>query len=137
MKKSSSSMNDRLRNARIAAGFVSATDAIEYCGWKSSTYRAHENGQNNFKIEDASRYSKAYGVSAAWLLIGDATEVSKKEIIKNKSSAQITTGCSLAKCPGKIQSLALLLKKDPVNIGYVKQLNDCVSSYYELLQNKK
>ena len=137
MKKSSSTMNDRSRDARITAGFVSATDAIEYCGWKSSTYRAHENGQNNFKIEDASRYSKAYGVSTAWLLIGDATEISKKVVSKNKPSVQITNGCSLAKCPGKIQSLALLLKKDPVNISYVKQLNDCVSSYYELLQNRK
>ena len=83
MKKSSSTMNDRLRDARITAGFVSATDAIDYCGWKSSTYRAHENGQNNFKIEDASRYSKAYGVSTAWLLIGDATEISKKVVSKN------------------------------------------------------
>jgi len=64
-------MNNRLREARIAAGFATATDAIEYCGWRGSTYRAHENGQNNFNVEYATLYAKAYGVSAAWLLIGE------------------------------------------------------------------
>ena len=75
-------MNERLRNARKAAGFASATDAIEYCKWRGSTYRAHENGQNNFNAEYATKYGRAYGVSASWLLLGEGDEekvVAKKD----------------------------------------------------------
>ena len=122
-------MNERLRNARLAAGFVSATDAIEYCKWKGSTYRAHENGQNNFNVEYATRYGKAYGVSASWLLLGEGSEegaVSKRQ--PTKSSMK---GCSLKKCPDRIQAYAVLLKDEPQNISYVGKLLDCVENYYE------
>ena len=126
-------MNERLRHARIAAGFATATDAIEYCGWKGSTYRAHENGQNNFKVDDADRYGKAYGVSIAWLLIGDDTQLSSNNA-KNSKPLKRTKGCSPPTCPEKIQALALLLKDEPTNLSYVEKLKYCLNSYYELLQ---
>ena len=128
-------MNDRLRNARMAAGFASATDAIEYCKWKGSTYRAHENGQNNFNVEYATRYGNAYGVSASWLLLGEGSEgdvISKRQ--QSKSSMK---GCTLKTCPDRIQAYALLLKDEPQNISYVGKLLDCVQNYYELLQRRK
>lgn len=128
-------MNERLRNARLAAGFVSATDAIDYCKWKGSTYRAHENGQNNFNAEYATRYGKAYGVSASWLLLGEVSEgeiFSKKQLSKNSMK-----GCSLKTCPDRIQAYALLLKDEPQNILYLGKLLDCVQNYYELLQKQK
>ena len=128
-------MNERLRNARIAAGFVSATDAIDYCKWKGSTYRAHENGQNNFNAEYATRYGKAYGVSASWLLLGEVSEgeiFSKKQLSKNSMK-----GCTLKTCPDRIQAYALLLKDEPQNILYLGKLLDCVQNYYELLQKQK
>lgn len=65
-------MHDRLKKARIAAGFRTATAAIEHFGWKGSTYRAHENGQNQFKANDALRYGQAFEVSAGWLLTGES-----------------------------------------------------------------
>jgi hypothetical protein len=133
MKKSN--MNERLRNARIAAGFVSATDAIEYCKWKGSTYRAHENGQNNFNVEYATRYGKAYGVSASWLLMGEDSEVEVNA--KRQSSKRSMKGCSLKTCPDRIQAYAVLLKDEPQNISYVGKLLDCVQNYYELLQRSK
>ena len=71
-------MNDRLRKAREGAGHKTATDAIDHFGWKSSTYRAHENGQNNFRVDDASTYADAYGVTAAWLLIGEDKNTAPK-----------------------------------------------------------
>lgn len=135
MKKSQTSMNERLRNARLAAGFVSATDAIDYCKWKGSTYRAHENGQNNFNVEYATRYGKAYGVSASWLLLGEVSEgeiFSKKQLSKNSMK-----GCTLKTCPDRIQAYALLLKDEPQNILYLGKLLDCVQNYYELLQKQK
>ena len=126
-------MNERLRQARIAAGFATATDAIEYCGWKGSTYRAHENGQNNFKVDDADRYGKAYGVSIALLLIGDDNQSSSNNA-KNSKPLKRTKGCSLTTCPEKIQALTLLIKDEPTNLSYIEKLKYCVTSYYELLQ---
>ena len=135
MKKSSSSMDNRLRNARIAAGFVSATDAIDYYKWKSSTYRAHENGQNNFNVEYATRYGKAYGVSASWLLLGEESEGAA--IVKRQPSKNSVKGYTLKNCPERIQAYALLLKDEPQNISYVRKLLDCIQNYYELLNKSK
>jgi SOS-response transcriptional repressor LexA len=64
-------MNERLRQAREEAGFKTATEAITHFSWRTSTYRAHENGQNPYKAEDALIYAKAYGVSPGWLLTGE------------------------------------------------------------------
>ena len=128
-------MNERLRNARLAAGFVSATDAIEYCNWKGSTYRAHENGQNNFNVEYATRYGKAYGVSASWLLLGEGSEegaVAKRQPSKNRMK-----GCTLKNCPDRIQAYSLLLKDEPENITYIGKLRDCCENYIELIKRKK
>ena len=135
MARNKSDMNERLRNARMAAGFVSATDAIEYCKWKGSTYRAHENGQNNFNVEYATKYGKAYGVSASWLLLGESGE--GEVIAKRQPSKSSMKGCSLKTCPDRIQAYALLLKDEPKNISYVGKLLDCVQNYYELLQSRR
>ena len=132
--KKASDMNARLREARLTAGFVSATDAIEYCKWKGSTYRAHENGQNNYNAEYATRYGKAYGVSASWLLLGEGNE--DKVITKRQPSKSSMKGCTLKTCPERIQAYALLLKDEPQNISYVGKLLDCVQNYYELLQKR-
>jgi hypothetical protein len=60
----------RLKNARIMAGFRTAAAAIERFGWKESTYRAHENGQNGFPIETAAQYAQAYDIEIENLLFG-------------------------------------------------------------------
>ena len=133
--KKASDMNRRLREAREAAGFVSATDAIEYCKWKGSTYRAHENGQNNYNAEYATRYGKAYGVSASWLLLGEGSKL--QTVVKKQSVKNNMKGCSLKTCPDRIQAYAVLLKDEPQNISYVVKLRDCVQNYYELLQKRR
>lgn len=63
-------MNERLRDARIAAGFQSASSAAKSHGWSVSTYIAHENGQNDYSPEKAEVYAKAFKTSAEWLLFG-------------------------------------------------------------------
>ena len=127
-------MNARLREARIAAGFKTATDAIQSCGWKGSTYRAHENGQNNYKVEEAKAYGKAYGVRAAWLLIGNG-ENEEAFISKSRSVIKNKKDCTPTVCPEKIEALSLLLKDDPNDLVFVEKLYDCVANYYEILQN--
>jgi phage repressor protein C with HTH and peptisase S24 domain len=63
-------MGERLREARMSAGFSSATKAAEAMGVTASTYRAHENGQNEYGPDDAIIYARKFGVSAAELLTG-------------------------------------------------------------------
>ena len=62
--------HDRLRAARIRAGFASARSAALRFGWNVSTYAAHENGQNRFGREDAANYSRAFSTNFAWLFLG-------------------------------------------------------------------
>ena len=123
-------MNARLKQARKQAGFSSATAAIEACGWNSSKYRAHENGQNNYKVEDAKMYAKAYGVSSAWLLVGEDKSVAASP----KRAAN--TSCSKASCPETIYAIAVLLRSDPENFSLLDKLSQCVEGYSELLQSQ-
>ena len=69
-------MNDRLRDARIAAGFQSASAAAKAHGWGVSTYIAHENGQNDYNPDRAEVYAKAFKTTAEWLLFGKEETVS-------------------------------------------------------------
>ena len=64
-------MGQRLREARLKAGFSSATKAADAIGVSHSTYRAHENGQNDFGPEEAAIYGRKFGVSASYLLTGE------------------------------------------------------------------
>lgn len=63
-------MSDRLRKARLEAGFNTASDAARKFGWTKTTYIAHENGQNEFGVEQATMYGKAFKKAPEWLLLG-------------------------------------------------------------------
>lgn len=119
-----SSMSHRLKAAREAAGFKSATAAIEKFNWLSSTYRAHENGQNNFKVSDAEKYAKAYGTSTAWLLVGDDANAPQTSLTK-----KLNPNCKKSECPEKIYALALLLRDDPDNRLLIEKLSEYVKGY--------
>lgn len=67
---------DRLRAARLAAGYKSVAKAALALGLPESSYRAHENGQNSFTAEQAAAYAKTFGVTVAHLAFGES-EVSK------------------------------------------------------------
>lgn len=63
--------NERLQEAREAAGYSDATSAAKAYGWNDVTYRAHEAGGRGLKREVAEKYAKAFRVSAGWLLTGE------------------------------------------------------------------
>lgn len=65
-----SEMSDRLREARVSAGFADATEAANRHGWKASTYLGHENGSRGIKPDVAQQYARAFRVGADWLLFG-------------------------------------------------------------------
>jgi phage repressor protein C with HTH and peptisase S24 domain len=68
--------HERLRKARIDAGFRYASDAANSLGVTASTYRAHENGQNDFGLEEATLYGKKFGVSPLWIMASHIQPVS-------------------------------------------------------------
>lgn len=61
---------ERLKTARIAANYASATDAAAAMGVPYSTYSAHENGEKGLSRSGA-RYARFFRVSLAWLLNGE------------------------------------------------------------------
>lgn len=63
-----SEKNERLRQAREKAGYRYASDAANALGITASTYRAHENGQNDFGLEEAAVYAKKFNVDPIWLM---------------------------------------------------------------------
>jgi hypothetical protein len=57
----------RLRQARIAKGFETATAAADAFGWSRNTYVANENGYAPFSYRRAKEYAAAFGVRPEWL----------------------------------------------------------------------
>ncbi len=60
-------LHDRLKDARIRAGFKSAAAAARAHGWTESAYRHHENGTRGFDMETAITYANAYKANARYL----------------------------------------------------------------------
>ncbi len=73
--------SQRLRDARVGAGFASASDAARALGVGVSTYLGHENGHRGFTVEDATRYAKRFGVSLDWLLLGKGEFISPQRAV--------------------------------------------------------
>lgn len=61
--------HDRLKKARLAAGYETATAAAEAMGVKVPTYIHHENGRSGLS-RVLKRYAAFFRVSADWLLTG-------------------------------------------------------------------
>ena len=80
----------RLRQAREAAGFKSASDAVTRFGFRPSTYMAHENGQNGIRSEPAQAYARAFGVDLGWLLTGAGVGPGKKSHTASRNASHET-----------------------------------------------
>lgn len=65
-----STLGERLKQAREAAGFETAALAAERVGVPYHTYAQHENGTRGFRADKANLYARAFGVSPVWLLFG-------------------------------------------------------------------
>lgn len=63
--------HQRLRHARMAAGYAKAADAARALGVRPATYAGHENGHRDFDYETAERYGRKFSVRGAWLLTGE------------------------------------------------------------------
>lgn len=66
---------DRLKQARLAAGYETPSDAaraLKNKGINKNTLISHENGNRAISRKAAEKYAKAFGVRAGWLLYGEA-----------------------------------------------------------------
>ncbi len=61
--------HDRLKRARIAAGYETAAEAARAMGLAKPGYTHHENGTRGF-VASAERYARFFRVSLDWLLTG-------------------------------------------------------------------
>lgn len=84
-------MSDRLRQARIAAGYASAADAARAVGVPEPSYTAHENGSRGFKYDRAKLYSRRFGVSLEWLLSGRGTTETAQPLHNPNTETDIQT----------------------------------------------
>lgn len=64
---------ERLKHARIAAGFSSARAASNALEVPYETYSQHENGTRGYRADSAEKYARRYRVSAEYLLYGRGT----------------------------------------------------------------
>ena len=75
---------ERLRQARINAGYRFASDAANALGIVASTYRAHENGQNEYEIDEAGIYGRKFNVDPYWLLTGEGRQTPVDDVANRK-----------------------------------------------------
>jgi hypothetical protein len=66
--------SDRLKQAREAAGFVSAREAALAMDLSYDTYAQHESGIRGYPAKKAEIYARRFRVSPEWLLYGKGDE---------------------------------------------------------------
>jgi transcriptional regulator with XRE-family HTH domain len=62
--------HERLRQARILAGYETASDAARVMGLGVSTYSGHEDGNRGIRPDNGERYAQFFRVSYEWLMTG-------------------------------------------------------------------
>jgi transcriptional regulator with XRE-family HTH domain len=66
-------IGERLKDARVAAGFSTAQDFCSKHNLSLPLYQQHENGKRAIKASIAQEYCKLLNVSLNWLLLGKET----------------------------------------------------------------
>jgi len=61
---------ERLRIARLRAGYETGKDAALALGFPVSTYLSHENGSRGYPAKKAEIYARKFKVREQWLLYG-------------------------------------------------------------------
>lgn len=95
-------MHKRLRNAREAAGMKSAAEAARKVSINESTYRAYENGQNEYGPEEAEIFARVFRSDAGWLLLGTKkknVDETTERLIDTYSSGELRNGSKKRSIP--------------------------------------
>lgn len=70
-------IGERLRKARVAAGYESAAAAAAAFGWHPQNVRDNEADRRGVSADRARDYARAYGVEPTWILYGGANPKAK------------------------------------------------------------
>ncbi|UNZ50606.1 helix-turn-helix domain-containing protein [Agrobacterium tumefaciens] len=81
---------DRLRKARLNAGFTNASAAARSLGVSPSTYIHHENGTRDFGEDAAALYSRRYHVTLSWLLLGEGEMATPEQVAEHEEEVRQT-----------------------------------------------
>lgn len=73
------SIAERLRRARINAGFERASDAARRFGWSYSRYMNYENGERSVPPKQAILFASAYGVTVDYIYFGKRDTLNQLE----------------------------------------------------------
>ncbi|MBB6251408.1 helix-turn-helix transcriptional regulator [Nitrospirillum iridis] len=65
-----STFPERLKIARIAAGFRTAREFTDTHGVPYATYHMHESGQRSPDLDTQRKYAAIFGVDEAWMVLG-------------------------------------------------------------------
>jgi len=71
---------ERLKKARISAGFKTARAAADYANIPYGTYSGHENGSRGIKADELKYYSKIFKTPLYWLAFGEYESKMKIEL---------------------------------------------------------
>lgn len=102
-----STPNERLREARIKAGYDTAREAAAALGVSESTYMGHENGYRGFPAKRAPAYARKFKVSEEWLLYGKGEAANDpipsaevlEQMVREAIDAEVTVETRLADLP--------------------------------------
>src|SRR4051812_33010702 len=75
-----STPSERLKAARLAAGYETAKSAADAMGLSVATYLQHENGTRGLPATRADRYARFLRTSPEWLLYGRGDAPERQEI---------------------------------------------------------
>ena len=76
----SKTAGERLRQARIAAGFSTIRAAAERHGFHRQNLADHEADRRGISVDNAAAYGKAFRVKPSWLLLGEGESPSSATI---------------------------------------------------------
>src|SRR5271165_5213042 len=80
------SIAERLRGARIHAGFDRATEAVRKYGWNYSRYMNYENGERAIPPKQAILFASAFGVTVDYIYFGKGDSLNQIERTRGISS---------------------------------------------------
>jgi transcriptional regulator with XRE-family HTH domain len=80
------SIAQRLRRARIHAGFDRATEAVRKFGWNYSRYMNYENGERALPPKQAILFASAFGVTVDYIYFGNGDMLNQ-----NKTATAISS----------------------------------------------
>lgn len=133
-------LHQRLREARVAAGYEHASDFAKANDLPEGTYRHHENGTRGVKINALKKYAALMNVSLEWLLTGEKQPSGKMPLLKAEEPNTFSKSNKMfgAFAPKKFIPIIGVLQagmfKEEIDteepIGYVQDIAD--KRYYGL-----